>query len=95
MRESDGRIVPKPAEDQSAGEKPGNAGVGKVSMVSRCEARARPVLRDGLGVLTRPLGGFTFATGIPVMRVRTASSTLHCQGWPRTDKIVLWRFEVR
>ena len=95
MRESDGRIVPKPAEDRSAGEKPGNAGVGKASRVSRCEARARPVLRDGLGVLTRPLSSFTFATGIPVMRVHKASSTLHCQGCPRAETIVLWQFEVR
>ena len=53
LRESDGRIVPRPAEFRSAGEKPGNAGVGKTARPIRDPDRAPPVLSDGPSVLTR------------------------------------------
>jgi len=54
IRESDGRIVPQPAEDQSAGEKPGNAGPGKAARVSRDPDRTSPVLSDGTAMIRRP-----------------------------------------
>ncbi len=47
IRESDGRIVPKPAEVQSVGEKPSNVGVGKAARPVRDSDRAPSVLRDG------------------------------------------------
>ena len=53
LRESDGRIVPKPAEDRSAGEKPGNAGVGKASRPERDSDQASPARSRGPSVLTR------------------------------------------
>jgi len=54
FRESDGRIVPQPAEDQSAGEKPGNSGPGKAARVSRDPDRTSPVLSDGTAMIRRP-----------------------------------------
>ena len=53
FRESDGRIVPKPAEFQSAGEKPSNIGAGKAARLLHDPDRALPVLRDGLTVIIR------------------------------------------
>jgi hypothetical protein len=53
FRESDGRIVPKPAEVQSAGEKPSNIGAGKAARKLRDWDRAPSVLRDGLTVIIR------------------------------------------
>ena len=53
FRESDGRIVPKPAEVQSAGEKPSNVGAGKAARPLRDSDRAPTVLRDGLTVIIR------------------------------------------
>ena len=53
LRESDGRIVPKPAEVQSAGEKPSNIGAGKAAGPIRDPDRASTVLRDGPSVITR------------------------------------------
>ena len=46
IRESDGRIVPKPAEVQSVGEKPSNIGAGKAARPLRDSDRAPSVLRD-------------------------------------------------
>lgn len=51
--ESDGRIVPQPAEVQSVGGKPGNAGTGKAARPTRDLDRAPTVHRDGDSVLTR------------------------------------------
>lgn len=53
FRESDGRIVPQPAEVQSAGEKPSNIGAGKATRPLHDSDRAPPVLRDGSSVITR------------------------------------------
>ena len=53
IRESDGRIVPHPAEFQSAREKSGNADVGKAARVSRDSDRTPSVLRDGDTVINR------------------------------------------
>ena len=53
FRESDGRIVPYPAEGQSVREKPSNAGVGKAARPLRDPDQTPPVLSDGISVLTR------------------------------------------
>ena len=53
LRESDGRIVPKPAEVQSVRRKLGNASVGKAARVSRDSDRTSSVHRDGIAVLSR------------------------------------------
>ena len=53
IRESDGRIVPMPAEVQSVGEKPSNVGAGKAVRPLRDPDRAPSVLRDGLTVIPR------------------------------------------
>jgi group II intron reverse transcriptase/maturase len=50
--ESDGRIVPQQLEDQSRETKPGNAGEGKATKLTRDPDQAPPVLRDGPSVLT-------------------------------------------
>ncbi len=50
FRESDGRIVPKPAEVQSVGEKPSNIGAGKAAKPLRDSDRAPSVLRNGTTV---------------------------------------------
>jgi group II intron reverse transcriptase/maturase len=52
-RESDDRIVPLTAEDQSAGSKSGNTDAEKAIRITRDRDRASPVLRDGTAVLTR------------------------------------------
>ncbi len=51
-RESDCCIVPTKLEDQSSGQKPGSAGVGKAARQTRDRDRASSVLRDGTTVLT-------------------------------------------
>ena len=53
FRESDGCIVPTPAEDQSAREKPGNTGAGKSARPTRDSDRTPAVRSDGTTVLTR------------------------------------------
>ena len=52
-RESDGRIVPMKPEDQSGGQKPGNAGVGKAARPSRDPDRTPTARSDGCSVLIR------------------------------------------
>ncbi len=53
FRESDGCVVPPPAENQSARDKLGNSSVGKAARPTRDRDRAPSVLRDGTTVLTR------------------------------------------
>jgi len=53
LRESDGYIVPPKLEDQSSGQKPGNAGVGKAARPSRDSDRTSPVRSGGPSVITR------------------------------------------
>ena len=78
LRGSDSRIVPQPAEGQSEGEKPGNAGVGKAAGISRDPDRAPPVLSDGTSVLTRldcsPVLAAEARTGRQLFSVRVIPS---------------------
>jgi len=53
LRESDGRIVPTKLDDQSSGQKPGNAGVGKAARPTRDSDQTLPALRGGNAVINR------------------------------------------
>jgi len=53
FRDSDDRIVPQRPENQSGGEKPGNAGAGKAVGISRDSSDPSPALSGGSTVLAR------------------------------------------
>lgn len=53
LRESDGRIVPTKLDDQSSGQKPGNAGVGKAARPPRDSDRTPSAPSGGSAVINR------------------------------------------
>jgi len=88
LRESDGRIVPHPAEYQSVREKPGNAGVGKAARISRESDRTPSVLRDGFAVLNR-LARITFDRSRTNMRWLRSLARMHPNIWDGHARLLL------